>query len=94
MFISKSGVRTGYTSGHVTQVNVTITYSNGITLKGMVASDLYQGQGDSGGVVMIPRTDVNGGAIGIGILSGGINLNNLMYFSDFYNYPLSLQNRY
>ena len=59
----------------------------------MIKSNVYQAKGDSGGVVMIPRTDSNGGAIGLGILSGGINNGNLMYFSDLNVLP-GLQNRY
>ena len=43
---------------------------------------------------MIPRTDSNGGAIGLGILSGGVNLDNVMYFSDLNVLPMGLQNRY
>ena len=95
MAISKAGVRTGYTTGKVKALNVSVYYSDvEVTLKGMIESDVYQGQGDSGGVVMIPRTDANGGAIGIGILSGGVNLYNKMYFSDINVYPIALQNRY
>lgn len=95
MAISKAGARTGYTTGKVTGLNQTVTYSDvNVTLKGMIKSDVYQGKGDSGGVVMIPRTDSNGGAIGLGILSGGIDHGNLMYFSDLNVLPMGLQNRY
>jgi hypothetical protein len=95
MAIAKAGVKTGYTSGNVTALNVSVYYSDiNVTLKGMIKSNLYQGRGDSGGVVMIPRTDANGGAIGLGILSGGVNLDYEMYFSDMNVYPIALQNRY
>ncbi len=95
MAISKAGVRTGYTTGKVTGLNQSVYYSDvNLTLKGMIKSNVYQGQGDSGGVVMIPRTDSNGGAIGLGILSGGVNLDNVMYFSDLNVLPMGLQNRY
>lgn len=94
MAISKAGAKTGYTTGKVTGLNQTVTYSDvNVTLKGMIKSNVYQAKGDSGGVVMIPRTDSNGGAIGLGILSGGINNGNLMYFSDLNVLP-GLQNRY
>lgn len=95
MVISKAGVRTGYTSGKVTGLNQSVYYSNeGKTITGLIKSNVYQGQGDSGGVVMIPRTNSNGGAIGLGILSGGVNLDNEMYFSDLNVLPIALQNRY
>lgn len=42
---------------------------------------------------MISRTDSNGRTIGLGILSGGIDNGNLMYFSDLNVLP-GLQNRY
>lgn len=59
----------------------------------MIKSNVYQGKGDSGGVVMISRTNSNGRTIGLGILSGGIDNGNLMYFSDLNVLP-GLQNRY
>ena len=59
----------------------------------MIKSNVYQGKGDSGGVVMISRPDSNGRTIGLGILSGGIDNGNLMYFSDLNVLP-GLQNRY
>lgn len=61
---------------------------------GLVTSNVYQGKGDSGGAVMIPRTDANGGAIGLGLLSGGIDMSNTMHFSDLNVLPVALQNRY
>jgi hypothetical protein len=95
MTISKAGAKTGYTSGKVTGLNKTINYTSpNITIKGMITSSVYQAKGDSGGVVMIPRTDSNGGAIGIGILSGGIDEYNEMYFSDINVLPIALQTRY
>ncbi len=95
MVISKAGARTGYTSGKVTGLNESVYYSDvNVQLYGMVKSDVFQGKGDSGGVVMIPRTDTNGGAITVGILSGGVDMDNLMYFTDFSNLPVALQNRY
>lgn len=95
MAVAKSGARTGYTSGKVTGVNVSVYYSDvNVTLKSMIKTNVYQGKGDSGGIVMIPRTDANGGAIGLGILSGGVDLGNEMYFSDMNVYPTGLQNRY
>lgn len=61
---------------------------------GLVTSNVYQGKDDSGGAVMIPRTDANGGAIGLGLLSGGIDMSNTMHFSDLNVLPVALQNRY
>lgn len=60
----------------------------------LVTSNVYQGKGDSGGAVMIPRTDANGGAIGLGLLSGGIDMSNTMHFSNLNVLPVALQNRY
>lgn len=95
MAIAKAGARTGYSSGKVTGLNQSVTYSDvKKTIKGMVRSNLYQGKGDSGGVVIIPRTDSNGGSVGLGILSGGIDLGYEMYFSDINSIPMNLQIRY
>ena len=98
--VSKNGVKTGYTTGKVTALNQAIYYDtdgDGVSdtrIYGLVTSNVYQGQGDSGGVVMIPRTDSNGGAIGLGLLSGGVNMSNTMHFSDLNVLPVALQNRY
>ena len=100
MAISKNGARTGYTTGNVTALNQAINYDidgDGIgdtLIYGLITSNVYQGQGDSGGVVMIPRTDANGGPIGLGILSGGVNMSYTMHFSDLNVLPIALQNRY
>ena len=81
MAVSKEGITTGYTAGKVTGVNASVYYSDiKMTITGMVKTNVYSQPGDSGGVVMIPRTDSNGGAIGLGILSGGNSSD--MYFSD------------
>lgn len=100
MAISKNGVRTGYTTGKVTVLNQSIYYDtdgDGVSntrIYGLVTSNVYQGKDDSGGAVMIPRTDANGGAIGLGLLSGGIDMSNTMHFSDLNVLPVALQNRY
>lgn len=57
----------------------------------MVKSNVYQDQGDSGGVVFIPRLDTLGGSVPIGILSGGIPASNLMHFTSINNLPIVLQ---
>lgn len=59
----------------------------------MVKSNLIASKGDSGGAVIIPRKDSDGGAIAFGILSGGISGKEI-YFTDFYRLPVALQNRY
>ena len=56
--------------------------------------DAFQQAGDSGGVVFISKTDVDGGAIAIGILSGGVDHENAMYFTSINDLPRSLQTRY
>ncbi len=95
MAISKAGATTKYTTGKVTGLNYTAHYDKGTTLiKGLIKTDAYASGGDSGGVVMIPRTDDNGGAIGIGIISGG-PLNEVgMFFTDLSSIPVALQKRY
>lgn len=93
MAVSKEGITTGYTAGKVTGVNASVYYSDiKMTITGMVKTNVYSQPGDSGGVVMIPRTDSNGGAIGLGILSGGNSSD--MYFSDINSIPVALQMRY
>jgi hypothetical protein len=93
MAVSKNGITTGYTTGKVTGVNASVYYSDiNMTITGMVKTNVYSQPGDSGGVVMIPRTDANGGAVGLGILSGGND--STMYFSDINVLPVALQNRY
>lgn len=100
MAITKNGVRTGYTTGKVTVLNQSIYYDtdgDGVSytrIYGLVTSNVYQGKDDSGGAVMIPRTDANGGVIGLGLLSGGTDMSNTMHFSDLNVLPVALQNRY
>ncbi len=96
MEIAKSGMKTGYTSGKVQGLNQTIEYTkNNITLKGMVKSNVKCDNGDSGSPVFIPRTDANGGAIPVGILSGGstgiLGIGRTMYFTDISDLPSELQ---
>lgn len=93
MAVSKEGITTGYTAGKVTGVNASVYYSDiKMTITGMVKTNVYAQPGDSGGVVMIPRTDSNGGAIGLGILSGGNGSE--MYFTNINDITTALQNRY
>lgn len=94
MAIGKVGATTNYTAGKVTAINVTAAYLNadGQTytyIKGMMKSTVHSQPGDSGAIVLIPRTDVNGGAIPLGILSGGNGTD--MYFTSINNLPAALQ---
>ncbi len=74
MAIAKVGNKTEYTSGKVTGLNQNVYYDNeDATIYGLVQTNLKAGQGDSGGIIFIPRTDSNGGPIPIGVLSGGRN---------------------
>lgn len=98
MQIAHVGKTSGYRKGKVKKLNQTIKYkmddNSTITIKGLITSDVFQEAGDSGGAVFIPRTDADGGAVAIGILSGGINHENAMYFTSINDLPRSLQTRY
>lgn len=95
MGVAKVGTTTKYTSGVVKGLNATVYYQNTITtINGMVKSHVYQSGGDSGGPVIIPRADFNGGSFGVGIVSGGDSMNNTMFFTDIRDLPSSLKNRY
>lgn len=93
MITAKVGNATKYTTGRVTKFNISVTYKEDKkTIKGLFASNVYAAKGDSGGVFIIPRSDANGGAIAIGILSGGNG--NETYFTSINSLPSELQNRY
>ncbi len=96
--IGKIGGKTGYTTGKITGINVNVIYEEGYAIHNLVKSDLYSVKGDSGGVIFIPRSDSVGGAIPIGILSGGNTKNEpnnaTTYFTNFSDLPPSLQIRY
>jgi len=91
--IAKSGNTTFYTTGKVLGLNQTVNYKDEnntvTTIKGLVKSNVNSYKGDSGAVVFIPRTDANGGAVPIGILSGGGG--GIMYFTSINTLPASLQ---
>lgn len=63
--IRRSGSTTGVRGGHVKAVGATVTYSNGVTVNGLIKTDACAEPGDSGG----PLYD--GGSIALGMLSGG-----------------------
>lgn len=63
--IRRSGSTTGVRGGHVTGLGATVTYSNGVTVSGLIRTDACAEGGDSGG----PLYD--GGSIALGMLSGG-----------------------
>lgn len=103
MKIAKSGEKTKYTTGKITGLNKTKTFTRenkpDITIKGLVKSNVKADRGDSGGVVMIPKTDSAGGAVAIGVISGGgkegfLNLETATYFTDMLSMPMDLQRRY
>lgn len=88
--IAKVGATTGFTIGQVKALNVTVYYSNeNKTIKGLVQSNLKTLSGDSGGVVLMPYSNSNGGGIPIGILSGGST--SVMYFTSINNLPSALR---
>lgn len=88
--IAKVGATTGFTTGQVKALNVSVYYSNeNKIIKGLVSSNLKSADGDSGGVVLLPYSDSNGGGIPIGILSGGNGT--LMYFTSINNLPAALR---
>lgn len=95
MAIAKDGYETKYTTGKVKALNYTANYSNGVSIKGLVKTDAKTDQGDSGGVVIIPRTDANGGPIPIGIISGGapgvLGIGKSMYFTSINDLPAEMQ---
>ena len=90
MEVAKSGMKTKYTDGKVNGLNQTVTYdmSDGseMVIKGLVSTNLKVDEGDSGGPVFIPRTDAQGGAIPLGVVSGGkdgfLGIGRKMYFTD------------
>lgn len=95
MAIAKSGMKTHYTTGKVTALNQSVHYNNtNVTVYGLVKSNVNGGEGDSGGPVFIPRTDANGGAIPIGIVSGGssgfLGIGREMYFTNIEDLPEGL----
>lgn len=99
MAIAKVGAVTGYTSGKVTGLNQTVTNDDDITIHGLVKSNVKTDKGDSGGPVFIPRTDSQGGAIAIGIVNMKETTTILgifvaSYFTNIYDLPSYLQNRY
>lgn len=99
MTVAKSGATTYYTSGKVKGLNQTVTYTNGVKIKGLVKTNVYNSEGDSGAPVFVPREDSQGGAILLGVLSGGApgiaGIGTKMYFTSVNNMPSQfLTNRY
>lgn len=101
--IAKSANKTKYSEGKITGLNQTQKFKKedgtSVTIKGLVKSNLKATLGDSGGTVMIPKTDSQGGAVAIGVISGGgksgfLNLSYDTYFTDITNMSMNLQARY
>jgi hypothetical protein len=62
--VCKSGQSSGVTCGKVTGVDETVTYADGSTVRGLIATDLRADNGDSGSPLFH-------GSTGLGTLSGG-----------------------
>jgi hypothetical protein len=62
--VCKSGYATGLSCGAVTALDVTVTYADGNTVHGLIATHLHAGAGDSGAPLFAGHT-------GLGTLSGG-----------------------
>jgi streptogrisin D len=62
--VCKSGESTGVTCGTVTALDETVTYADGSTVRGLIATDLRAANGDSGSPLFHQNT-------GLGTLSGG-----------------------
>lgn len=101
MAIGKVGNNTKYTTGKVKglnqSINATDDYENVIgKVYGLVKTNTKAGDGDSGGVVFIPRADSTGGSIPIGIVSGGnlgeiLGIGQSMYFTSIDVMPSAFQ---
>jgi streptogrisin D len=62
--VCKSGAATGVTCGKVTGIDQTVTYADGSTVRGLIATDVRADNGDSGSPLFHGNT-------GLGTLSGG-----------------------
>ena len=90
MEVAKSGKTTEYKEGKVNGLNQTVTYDmpdgSDMVIKGLVSTNLRSDEGGSGSPVFIPRTDAQGGAVPLGVVSGGkdgfLGIGRKMYFTD------------
>ncbi|MFB7420790.1 S1 family peptidase [Streptomyces sp. NPDC056210] len=64
MQVSRSGSTTGVQNGRITGLNATVNYGNGLTVDGLIQTNVCAEPGDSGGPLF-------SGGMGLGILSGG-----------------------
>ncbi|MDX8033440.1 S1 family peptidase [Lentzea sp. BCCO 10_0856] len=62
--VARSGSTTGYRTGQVTGLNVTVNYSDGTTVTGMIRTTVCAEGGDSGGALVAGNT-------ALGLTSGG-----------------------
>ncbi|SMC48965.1 S1 family peptidase [Lentzea albidocapillata] len=62
--VGRSGSTTGFRTGKVTALNVTVNYSDGTTVTGMIATTVCAEGGDSGGALFAGNT-------ALGLTSGG-----------------------
>ena len=69
--IAKVGVKTGYTTGKIRELNKSVTFliESGYSVDNIIRTEYTASGGDSGGVVFIPK-NVNGGATVVGIHIG------------------------
>lgn len=68
--VNKIGASTIHTSGKITSINATITYTNGVTLTNMTEVALYSEHGDSGGIFYSYVSSTNT-RYTLGIVTGG-----------------------
>jgi streptogrisin D len=62
--VNRSGSTTGWRTGRVTALNVTVNYSDGTTVRGMIGTNVCAEGGDSGGSLFSGNT-------ALGLTSGG-----------------------
>lgn len=101
MAVAKVGDKTHYTAGKITDTSRNVKYKTGTnsytTINDLAVAEMTVNCGDSGGAVFISRTDANGGAIPVGIVSGGNPsedcsvAGNTTYFTNFNLLPTALQ---
>lgn len=68
--VNKVGASSGHTSGKITSINATVSYSNGKTLTNMTQVSLFSEGGDSGGIFYSYVSSSNT-RYTLGILTGG-----------------------
>lgn len=92
--VSKCGAITGFNASVIQKIHTTAYYwEDNVTIYELVKTDLAGiEKGDSGSPVFLPRKDSDGGAIPMGVLSGGDSYS--MYFTDINYMPEFNDGRY